>query len=122
MLILTASIIVVLWSDSSGADLADKLDDLVGYTIVAEKTIVGWYDDNEHEEGSFNGCSYERVILFQDNTGLTCAEYGYMYAYRPKAIILAKQSKIGEHAYYDIKMVVGDEIYDMRKIKTVKQT
>jgi len=40
------------------ADLADELEELVGYTIVASKTIASWYDDVERDDGSFNGCSH----------------------------------------------------------------
>lgn len=98
---------LLILSASAFADLANELDDLVGYTIVDKKTIKGWYDDNESEEGSFNGCSYGRVIVFTDNRVLTCAEYGYQYAYRPTAIILSNGSRY--------KMVVGNDVYDMRR-------
>ena len=105
---------VILFPALVEADLADELDDLVGYTIVASKTIVRWYDNNDADEGSFNGCSHGRVIVFSDGTGLTCAEYGYQYAYRPTAVILAKEISIQGKSHYDLKMVVEDEIYDMR--------
>lgn len=92
----------------------DELEELVGYTIIDSKTIERWYDDDEKED-SFNGCSHGRVIVFTDGTKLTCAEYGYMYAYRPTAIIFAKEFSIKGKSIYDFKMVVEDEIYDMRK-------
>src|SRR5437764_1214629 len=72
------------------ADTADKLRDLVGYTIVDAKTIKGWYDDDEKVEGLFKGCRSGRVIIFADNTILKCTGYNYQYAYRPTAVILAK--------------------------------
>jgi hypothetical protein len=96
------------------ADLADELEDLVGYTIIASKTIERWYDDDEKDD-SFNGCSYGRIIVFTDGTTLTCAEYGYQYAYRPTAVILAKKITYQGKSFYDFKMVVGDEVYDMRR-------
>lgn len=96
------------------ADLAAELDDLVDYTIIASKTIDRWYDDHEQYD-SFNGCSHGRVIVFTDNTTLTCAEYGYQYAYRPTAIILAKEISYQGKSFYDFKMVVEDEVYDMRR-------
>jgi len=101
---------------SAYADLADKLRGLVGYTIVDSKTIKGWYDDDEKEEGAFKGCKHGRVIVFTDNKTLTCAGYGYQYAYRPTAVILAKHISYQGKSYYDIKMVVEDEVYDMRGI------
>lgn len=105
----------VLISTSVSADLASKLERLVGYTILDSKTIKGWYDGDEREEGAFKGCRHGRVIVFADGTGLTCAEYGYMYAYRPTAIILGKRIEFGGHSFTDFKMVVEDEVYDMRR-------
>ncbi len=107
--------LVTLFSNNALSDCADELEDLVGYTIVDSKTISGWYDDDEKKEGSFNGCSHGRVILFTDGTQLTCAEYGYMYAYRPTAIIFAKEISYKGKLFYDIRMMVEDEIYHMRR-------
>ncbi len=106
---------LTLLPERGAADLADELENLVGYTIIDTKTIVAWHDDDEQEEGSFNGCSHGRVIVFTDGTTLTCAEYGYQYAYRPTAIILAKKITYRGKSFYDFKMVVGDEVYDMRR-------
>lgn len=94
------------------ADLADELEDLVGYSIVAAKTIEGWREDRKREDG-FTGCSHGRVILFTDGTALTCNTYSYSYSYRPTAVILAKQFKFQGRDLYDFKMVVEDEVYDM---------
>jgi hypothetical protein len=99
--------IFLLSTPPSFADLVNKLDDLVGYTIIAKKTIKGWYDDDESEENAFKGCSHGRVIVFTDNRILTCAEYGYQYAYRPTAIILSNGSRY--------KMIVGNNVYDMSR-------
>lgn len=97
------------------ADLAEELEDFVGYTIIDTKTIERWHDDEEQDEGSFEGCSHGRVIIFTDGTTLTCAEYGYQYAYRPTAIILGKETSYQGTSLYDFKMIVEDEVYDMRR-------
>ena len=94
-------------SSTAFAGLADKLGGLIGYTIIDSKTIKGWYDDDERDEGAFKGCKHGRVIVFTDNKILKCAQYGYQYAYRPTAVILSNGSQF--------KMVVDDEIYDMRR-------
>ena len=94
-------------SSAAFAGLADKLGSLVGYTVIDSKTIKGWYDNEEREDGAFKGCKHGRVIVFTDNRILTCAQYGYQYAYRPTAVILSNGSQL--------KMVVDDEIYDMRR-------
>ena len=47
------------------SDCADDLEDLLGYTIVASKTITGWRDDEEKDGGSFNGCSHPVLFTFR---------------------------------------------------------
>ena len=41
--------LVLLLSISAQADLADELENLVGYSIIDNKTIQGWYDDEEKD-------------------------------------------------------------------------
>jgi hypothetical protein len=107
--------VCLLLQSEAFADLASKLEHLVGYSIVASKTIRGWHDSDEKEEGAFKGCRHGRLIVFTDGTGLTCAQYGYQYAYRPTAIILAKRIETGGRSLTDFKMIVEDEVYDMRR-------
>ena len=106
---------LVPWLNVYASDLASELEHLIGYTVLASKTIEGWYDDNEVKKGSFEGCRHGRVIVFTDRTKLTCAEYGYMYSYRPTAIILGKRIEFGGRSFTDFKMVVEDEVYDMNR-------
>jgi hypothetical protein len=95
-------------SGSAFANLADELSNLVGYTIVDSKTISGWYAEGTKGKGEgFEGCDYDRVIVFSDNKTLKCAGYGYQYAYRPTAIILFDG--------LNFKMLVEDELYDMQR-------
>lgn len=104
---LIALTIFLLLPHSVYADAADELKDLVGYTIIANKTIVGYQDKDGKKKDSFEGCDYDRIIIFDDNKILNCAEYGYQYAYRPTAIIFSNGSSF--------KMLVEDEMYDMRR-------
>jgi hypothetical protein len=85
---------------------AVNLSHYVGYTIVAVKTIKGYVTEDGEFKTSFEGCQYGRKIVFDDNTYLTCNEYGYQYAYRPDAVLLARN---GTWA-----MVVEGDSYDMR--------
>lgn len=89
------------------ADLVDELNNLVGYTIIDSKIVAGHIDKNEKKEDDFEGCDYDRIIVFDDDKILTCLQYGYQYKYRPRAIIL--------YNGINFKMVVGDEIYDMSR-------
>ena len=89
------------------ADITSRLGRLVGYTIVASKTVAGYQDRSGKKGDSFEGCDYDRVIVFDDNRILACAGYGYQYSYRPTAIILSNGAVL--------KMIVGNEVYDMRR-------
>lgn len=109
------ALLLAVVSPPAFGDLASKLGSLVGYVIADSKTIKGWYDGTEMEEGAFKGCKHGRKIVFTDNKILTCAQYGYQYAYRPTAVILAKQVTYQGKTFYDFKMIVEDEVYDMRQ-------
>ena len=80
--------------------------ELLGYTLIDEKTI----------DGEFEGCDFDKRIIFMDGTYLTCATYSYSYSYMPTAYIYAKRFEYKGKVYTDFKMVVEDEIYDMRPI------
>lgn len=93
----TAFILLISTTTVALADLTEKLEQLTGYKIVAKKTI----------DGEFEGCDFDKIIVFDDRTALRCLSYGYQYAYRPEAIILSNGS--------NIKMLVEDDIYDMQR-------
>ena len=63
--------------------VAVDMSDYVGYTVVAKKTV----------EDEFEGCDFDKRIIFTDGTYLTCSEYGYEYAYRPQVTLLNKGSQ-----------------------------
>lgn len=96
-----------LFLSSAFSSTADDLSGYVGWTIMANKTIEGWYDKGGKHGDDFEGCDYDRVIIFSDNTVLKCAGYSYQYSYRPKAIILVKG--------YQFIMIVGNDVYRMNR-------
>lgn len=98
------------------ADLTDKLENLVGYTILESKVIDSWHDANGKND-SFEGCDLGRVIVFYDNTALTCNEKRHKRAFRPTAVILAKKLTQEGESGYEYKMVVENDIYDMKKVQ-----
>lgn len=88
------------------ADATRILAHYVGYRIVAVKTIDKWVSsDKRTAKSEFEGCDFGRYIVFDDGSYLRCSGYGYQYAYRPEAVILANGSRI--------VMLVEDEEYDM---------
>ncbi len=94
---------------ASSPALACDLSSLVGYTLIAAKTVDGSIDKDGQRTSDFNGCDYDRVIVFDDGTGVACSQYGYQYAYRPKAYVFARGSAL--------KLCVGSQVYEARHIR-----
>jgi hypothetical protein len=91
---------------NSSASTVDALRSYVGFKIVAVKTIeksVSTKDGSSKEE--FEGCDFDRVIVFTDNTFVKCNSYRYHYAYRPEAVILTDG--------FRWVMIVDDDEYDV---------
>lgn len=61
-----------------------EMSDLQGYTLVAKKKV----------EDDFDGCDYDKPIIFTDGTYLRCDEYGYTYKYSPRVLIFKKGSRL----------------------------
>jgi hypothetical protein len=110
----TLVVIGALAPVSTYADLADSLRDFKGYTIADVKTISGYVDKNGKRSDDFEGCDYDRQILFDDGTALTCSTYRYHYAYRPKAVILIQTTTVGGQQFATVVMIVGEDSYSMR--------
>lgn len=98
--LIISSFILLLQNTPSLANLVDDLENLIGYSVIASKTV----------DGDFEGCDYDKVIVFTDGTALSCDEYSYTYTYRPKVIILAKDRQ-------NIRMVVGDKVFRMKSLR-----
>lgn len=99
---------VALCAFGAPASAAIDLSDLLGFTLTEEKTVVGYIDNGEYEEG-YQGCSHGRILVFQDETGVMCAEYNYDYAYRPTAFIFERG--------HSLKIVIDDEVMDARHLR-----
>ena len=94
------SLLLMLLTTSA---VAFDRSELHGYTLIEEKTI----------EDDFEGCDFDKRIVFLDGTYYTCATYSYTYSFMPTAYIYARKLTYKGKEYADIKMVVDDEIYDM---------
>ena len=96
------------------ADTVDKLSDLEGFYVLKVKTIDGWMDkDKNQKKSGFEGCDWDRVIIFDDGTTATCRTYSYSYSYRPKAALFVTPMTHNGTSFVSIKMLVGSNIYDM---------
>lgn len=101
------AIALSLFTSHLMADTADDLSQFVGYTIIGSFTVTGWQDRDGKKSDSFEGCEFDRTIIFDDSKTLRCATYSYSYSYRPKAVILSNGTSF--------KMIVGSNAYDMRR-------
>jgi hypothetical protein len=90
------------------ADAECDLDTLVGYTLVAAKYIAGRID-NDGQKDDFEGCDFDRIIVFDDNTGVRCITYSYSYSFHPKAYVFSNNSSM--------KMCVQDQLYDVGPVR-----
>ena len=84
------------------------LSELVGYKLIAQKTISGYIEDGKRSD-DFEGCDFDRIIVFSDNTGVLCVGYDYSYSFMPDAYIFANGSLM--------KMCVEDELYDIAPLR-----
>ncbi len=110
-LIPISAILVLCFALLTGEALALEQSELLGYTLVDEKTI----------DGDFEGCDFDKKIMFLDGTYLTCATYSYTYSYMPTAYIYARRFEYRGEIYMDVKMIVEDEVYDMYPVRLRKR-
>ena len=64
-------VVVVALLVGQGAQAKCQSDLPVGSRLLARKTISGWIEQGQEEEG-YEGCSYGRVLVFSDRTGVMC--------------------------------------------------
>jgi hypothetical protein len=102
-----ALVVLLVATTGAFADVADELKQFVGFTIIASMRVAGYQDKDGTSGSDFQGCQFDRVIIFDNNKIMKCTGYHYHYANRPTAIILSDGSSF--------KMIVGDDIYEMRR-------
>ena len=78
------ALMLCIWSTEAWSRCNAQVN--VGSTLLARKTITGWIEQGVAHDG-FEGCTYDRILVFSDQTGLRCSGYHYEYAYNPEAEI-----------------------------------
>ncbi|KFI23725.1 hypothetical protein [Nitrosococcus oceani] len=91
-----------------------QLRQMIGWTIIASKTIEGHITEDGKRSDDFEGCDFDMQIVFTDGKAVTCTGYGYQYAYRPTAIIFAKSVEYKGKNLTMMKMLVQGQFYDVR--------
>lgn len=109
------AVFLLLYSSNVVADIDEyQLEELVGWTIVASKSIAGYRDPGEKKSDDWEGCDFDRTVYFSDGTTVTCYSYGYQYAYMPKAILFGHEITHEGKKYTMYKMLVQGQLYDVR--------
>jgi hypothetical protein len=99
---------------AANCTVADILGEYSGYTIAAAKRVAGYIDKDGKKSDDFEGCEYDRQIVFDDGSVLICSSYHYHYTYHPLAAILIKTMDVSGQRFATIVMIVGDDAYEMR--------
>ena len=81
------------------------LSALIGYTLVFSKTIDAYIQDGKRVRG-FQGCTRDRVLVFDDNTGVRCKEAFVQSGDFPRAFLFARSPN-------DMKLCVDGYLYEV---------
>lgn len=88
----------------------DQLEDLIGYEIEGVKTVAGWIDESAGKVGNeddWEGCRYNRTIIFSDATSVECTTYHHSSAWGPQKAVIFKN-------YSGKILCIDDELMDVR--------
>jgi hypothetical protein len=106
------AVIVIVAGTTSGISFGARadcdLDQVIGYALVAAPTIEGYIQDGQRKD-DFEGCDFDRIIVFADGTGVRCTSYGYSYSYRPKAYVFVSG--------LSMKMCVSGNFYSVTRLR-----
>jgi len=97
---------------------ADDFTELVGYTIIAVSNV----------RGDFEGADFDKPVGLDNGMIFEFTTYSYTYAYRPTAVVFARRigpeelqgqggPKAPGRAVTFYKLLVEDEIYDVRRVR-----
>lgn len=88
----------------------DQLEDLVGYEVEGVYSVAGWVDEAAGKVGNeddWEGCRYNRKIIFSDGTTVKCTSHHNSSAWgQQKAVMFERHSS---------KMLcIDDQLIDVR--------
>lgn len=95
-------ILAFLFVSIHGIGLAENVNQLLNYTVIAIETIA-----------DFEGCEYGKIIEFETGASVICKDSGYQYTYYTDAMILVSTMPSRGKKMLSCKMVVKDHIYDI---------
>ncbi len=89
---------------------SDQLEKLIGYEIEAVKSVAGWIDEAAGKVGNeddWEGCRYNRTIIFSDATTVECVSYHHSNAWGPQTAVIFQKSS-------DKIVCIDDQLIDVR--------
>jgi len=88
----------------------NQLEDLIGYEVEDVKSVAGWVDEAAGKVGNeddWEGCRYNRTIIFDDGTSMECVSYHHSSAWGPQKAVIFKK-------YSGKKLCIDDQLIDVR--------
>lgn len=101
-----ALLVLLMCMTAVDAAVACDLDSMIGWTLIARKIVTGSIEKGVRKD-DFEGCDFDRIIVFDDDTGVRCTGYSYTYSFRPTAYIWANGSSL--------KMCVNSSSFDVSR-------
>lgn len=92
---------------SVGAASACDFSRYVGWTITYSGNVTGYVEEDGETNTSFEGCEYDRVLIIDYDRSITCAGYGYVYAYNPEIVIISNG--------VSMQACIDDDMYAVRR-------
>ena len=90
------------------SQLANQFSGMEGWTIAATTKV----------DGEFEGCEFGKMIQFLNGFTLECSTYHYTYSYMPDAVIFVRTLNHEGKAFFQVKALIGDHVYDMSPMPT----
>lgn len=88
----------------------DQLKELIGYEVEDVKSVAGWVDEAAGKVGNeddWEGCRYDRTIIFSDGTSVECVSYHHSSAWGPQKAVVFKN-------YSGAILCIDDQLIDVR--------
>jgi hypothetical protein len=86
---------------------ASDLCEVVGYVVLACSNVVG----------EFEGADFGKSVSLDNGMIFTFDEYNYSYAYRPDAVVLARNVNYQGRQLIVYKLVIEDETYEVTRVR-----
>ena len=94
---------ILSWPTVAFSDMAGKFGGMEGWTIIAVTQV----------KDGVEGCKIDQEIKFTNGMTLKCSTFSYFYSFKPTAVIFAKETNYQGMSFYQLKALIGDELYDM---------